>query len=238
LGLLAVHLIILVIKRFYALEAGPRGLVGCNNLGGLNKSKEKRQKIPSGSKHADILRSLRWVHASLTGTIQYKHVYGHQDKCKTWAKKTLLERLNSKCDSLAKAAVSRGILECPQEVSKAQQLLPMETAAVFHEGQKISGECGSDITRFHIGMVEARAFNISQLGWHAATFNSVDWKSRDQCLAPKLDMFKMWVFKQSSKFCASGRNMGRWFGSEHTSCPNCRSEDEDSAHLLHCRDRE
>jgi hypothetical protein len=30
--------------------------------------------------------------------------------------------------------------------------------------------------------------------------------------------------------------MGRWFGSEHTSCPNCGAEDEDSAHLLHCTD--
>jgi hypothetical protein len=28
--------------------------------------------------------------------------------------------------------------------------------------------------------------------------------------------------------------MGRWFGSEHTSCPNCGAEDEDLAHLLHC----
>jgi hypothetical protein len=148
---------------------------------------------------------------------------------------TLLERLNSKCDSLAKAAVSRGILECPHDVSKAWQLLPMETAAVFHDGQKISGECGSDIG-FHIGMKEACAFYITQLGWYAATFDNIDWKSRDKCLDPKPDMFKMWVFKQSSKFCASGCNMGRWFGSEHTSCPNCGLEDEDSAHLLHCRD--
>ena len=77
---------------------------------------------------------------------------------------------------------------------------------------------------------------ITQLGWYAATFDNVDWKARDKCLAPKPDMFKMWVFKQGSKFCASGRNMGRWFSSEHTSCPNCGVEDEDSAHLMHCPD--
>jgi hypothetical protein len=92
LGLLAVRLIILAIECFYALEAGSRGLIGCDNLGRLNKSKEKRQKIPYGSKHADILHSLRRVHTSLTGSLQYKHVYGHQDKRNTWAKMTLLER--------------------------------------------------------------------------------------------------------------------------------------------------
>jgi hypothetical protein len=236
LGLLAVHLHILAIEQFYGLEPGPRGLVGCDNLGSLNKSKEKRQKIPSSAKHADVLRSLHRVHAVLKGTLKYEHIYGHQDKYKTWANMTLLERLNKKCDSLAKAAVSRGILNCPRVVTKARQLLPLETVAVFvHDGHKISGECGSDI-RFHIGMVEARAFYISQLGWYAATFDNVDWKSRDKCLSPKPDMFKMWIFKQSSIFCASGCNMGRWFSSEHTSCPNCGMEDEDSAHLMHCQD--
>jgi hypothetical protein len=95
LGLLAINLLILAVERFYELEPGPRGLVGCDNLGGLNKLKERRRKIPSSAKHADILRSLRRVHASLRGTLQYKHVYGHQDKHKTWDKMTLLERLNS-----------------------------------------------------------------------------------------------------------------------------------------------
>eukprot|EP00956_Cyclotella_meneghiniana_P039093 scaffold165487_cov70-Cyclotella_meneghiniana.AAC.5 len=30
--------------------------------------------------------------------------------------------------------------------------------------------------------------------------------------------------------------MGRWFGSEHTECPNCGRPDEDAAHLMHCTD--
>ena len=64
----------------------------------------------------------------------------------------------------------------------------------------------------------------------------MDWESRDSALHGKPDMFKMWLFKQSSSFCTSGKNMGRWFGSEHISCPNCNAPDEDAAHLLHCRD--
>jgi hypothetical protein len=84
LGLLAVDLLILAIEGFYALEAGPGGLVGCNNLGGLNKSKEKRRKIPSSAKHANVLRSLSRVHTALKGTFKYEH--------NTWANMTLLER--------------------------------------------------------------------------------------------------------------------------------------------------
>jgi hypothetical protein len=83
-GLLSVHMLIMAVEEFYDLSDGPRGLVGCDNLGGLNKSKERRRKIPSATKHADVLRVLRRVHARLRGKLEYKHVYGHQDCKKTW----------------------------------------------------------------------------------------------------------------------------------------------------------
>jgi hypothetical protein len=235
LGLLAVHLLVMAVEKFYDLSHGPRGLVACDNLGGLNKSKARQRKIPPGAKHADILRCLRRVHAAMRGTLQYKHVYGHQDKHKSWKNMTLLERLNKKCNELAKYAVSRGIIECPQVVSTDRQRLPLESVALFYNGSKISGECGREI-RFQIGKVEARTFYITQLGWYATAFDNVDWELRDKALHGKPDMFKMWLFKQVSSFCATGKNMGRWFGSEHTECPNCSQPDEDSKHLLHCRD--
>jgi elongation factor P hydroxylase len=39
LGLLVVHLLVMAVEIFYDLGAGPRGLVACDNLGGLNKSR-------------------------------------------------------------------------------------------------------------------------------------------------------------------------------------------------------
>jgi hypothetical protein len=236
LGLLAVRCMVLAVEKFYDLSAGQRGLVASDNLGGLNKSRERRKKIPPGSKHADILRCLHRVHATLRGTLQYKHVYGHQDKHKKWEQMTLLERLNYKCDALAKSAVAYGIITCTETVSTSRQRLPLESSvALFHDGVKISGECGREI-QFQIGKVDGREFYITQLGWYATAFDNVDWKSRDSALHGKPDMFKMWLFKQSLSFCPSGKNMGRWFGSEHTSCPNRNTPDEDAAHLLHCRD--
>jgi hypothetical protein len=50
LGLLAVHLVVLAVEQFYDLLAGPCGLTTCDNLGGINKSQERRKKIPSGAK--------------------------------------------------------------------------------------------------------------------------------------------------------------------------------------------
>lgn len=80
LGLLAVHLFIMTVD---GLEGGLRCLITCENLGWLNKLREKRRKISPSAKHADILRSLWQVHAGISSMLSYKHMYGYQDKWKT-----------------------------------------------------------------------------------------------------------------------------------------------------------
>ena len=100
---------------------------------------------------------------------------------------------------------------------------------------KLSSECGAEI-RFQVGRSKARQFYINTLGWFAATFDSIDWEARDKALDSKPDMFKIWLCKQGSGFCATGTNMQRWFGDEITHCPNCGAANENAAHLLHCPD--
>jgi hypothetical protein len=234
LGLLAIHTFLLVAETFYQLPFDHRGLVVCDNLGALNKAREKRKKIPAGAKHADIRRCLRKAHSLLLGTLSYKHVYGHQDKKKKWHQLTLLEKLNCKCDTLAKLAVEQGIRDKPCFIRQAQQL-PLESAAVFYNSVKLSSDCGSEI-RFQVGKSKARSFYLNSLGWFASVFDSIDWEARNKALESKPDMFKTWLCKQSSGFCATGTNMQRWFGDDITNCPNCGKSGEDAAHLLHCPD--
>lgn len=75
----------------------------------------------------------------------------------TWAQMSLLERLNEKCDEIAKLAVHCGILECPTAVAVSRQLLPLESAAIFYDDKKIVGEGGKELV-FQMGKQEARAF--------------------------------------------------------------------------------
>ena len=73
-------------------------------------------------------------------------------------------------------------------------------------------------------------------GGRGAAFDQVDWEARDLALKGKPDMFKTWLAKQTSTFCATGVNMVRWFDSEVSECPNCGAPDERASHLLHCPD--
>eukprot|EP00956_Cyclotella_meneghiniana_P029937 scaffold74185_cov36-Cyclotella_meneghiniana.AAC.1 len=92
-------------------------------------------------------------------------------------------------------------------------------------------------TAVRVGRVNARQFYVTQLiGWSGAAFDQVDWEARDQALKSKPDMFKTWLAKQTSTFCATGLNMVRSFDSEMSECPNCGAPDEQASHLLHCPD--
>ena len=148
---------------------------------------------------------------------KYKHVYGHQDRQRLWHHLTLLEKLNCKCDSLVKAAVSSAIRE-GIPMTKARQMLLSESAAVFYNKGKLRSEWGDDI-RYQVERVNARQFYVTQLGWSGAAFDQVNWEARDQALKGKPDMFQTWLAKQTSTFCATGLNMVRWFNSEVSECP-------------------
>lgn len=73
LGLASLHVFLYAMEQYYGFQVPSKCIIACDNLGALNKSKQKRKKVPSGAKHADILRVLRTVHhigcraAALTG---------------------------------------------------------------------------------------------------------------------------------------------------------------------------
>jgi hypothetical protein len=67
-------------------------------------------------------------------------------------------------------------------------------------------------------------------------FDDVDWERRAACLKGKPEMYQLWLSKQSTDFCATGINMGRWFRTV-TSCPNCSSCPAVTVdHLFCCKD--
>ena len=99
------------------IPPGARGRVACDNLKALRRSQRRRKKISPRSKQADILRVFRTFQHRFQGSIQYKHVYGHQDNTRAWHQLSLLEKLNCKCDSLAKADVLAGLRLPPPDTA-------------------------------------------------------------------------------------------------------------------------
>jgi hypothetical protein len=231
LGLTALHLVAAAITELFGVMENSNELF-CDNKRALGKAKLYRRRVPSASKHGDLLRLLRNLCPQLMTAFIYLHVYGHADDKKGRGNLTLVERLNCMCDALAKLARLR-YWTAEREVTT--QILPKERAALFLHNQKQTGDI-SGATRYAIGKVQARLFYVNELGWTAERFDSVDWDALNATLSKKDLMYTLWLTKQATKFCGSRVQVARMTPGSDDRCPNCFCPEERASHLNLCPD--
>ena len=132
LGTVTIHLLTAFAAEFYIIPTC-RGQVHCDNKGALHQALKRLQRVRTGAKHSDLLRSLRSIKANQPMEYSYTHVRAHQDDHLTWRSLSLIEQLNVICDSLAGQAGTIGAIEHALDPDRSF-LLPREKAAVIFHG--------------------------------------------------------------------------------------------------------
>jgi hypothetical protein len=180
-----------------------------------------------------------------TPVITYVWVKAHVDRTTAWSRLSLLQQLNTTCNRLANSAVTRALSRAGNE-KPTIWLLPSESVAIIADGVKITSDVSSNV-RYQLGCEEAHKFytksirtvngvNKGGLGWHAATFDSVDWKAIGEALKGKPEMLGLWLAKQTIGVCATRKNLARIQDILDDRCPNCGLPREDNKHLNRCPD--
>ena len=238
LGMCTNHHLVSALSRFDKVEKWSTKAVG-DNEGTVKLTRRRLKRIRPGMKCADILRNVRTARNDMTTNPNYFHVYGHMDDYLTEDKLSFEQKLNKRCDELAKGAVELAVgLTKEGQVRRGSQLLPKEKVAVMVSGVKIAGDLG-DAVRYAKGMEEAREFLVKEIGWSLEKFESVDWRNLHLTLKSKPDGYKMWRSKQHSGFCGT-RVMVKYYSGDKeadVSCPNCGCI-EKSSHLCVCMDED
>ena len=122
LGLLAIHLLLAAIAKYFKVTIKPTKIC-CDNKGGLYKASERRKRVTPGAPEADIERVMRRISRSLPPGINYKWVASHQDSKKARHDLTLEEQLSTECNLQVKETL-RGSLNFPPR-KQLDQLLPL-----------------------------------------------------------------------------------------------------------------
>ena len=175
LGMCAIHHLITAISLFYKILKW-KTRAGCDNEGTIKISRRRLKRIRPSMKCADILRNIRSARNRMTTDPNYFHVYGHMDDFLDDDQLTFEQRLNKRCDCLAKKAVEAcRMLRLSRNPERGTQLLPREDAAVLVKGVKITGDIG-DAIRYARGYEEARRYLVEEKGWSLKQFEFVDWK--------------------------------------------------------------
>ena len=233
LGLCAINVILLALSITGNISNRPPITVWCDNKGAINRASDSSRRIKCGRPCSDILRTLRSIRSELPLEATYRHVKSHMDDTLSWEQLTLEQQLNCDCDALAKASVTRALEKALDTGLEHAGLLPKEAVGLFVQQHKITSDPTNSL-RYLLSKGEARRFLTADQGWTADQFDSVGWDWLHQVLASKPVMFRLWLSKQHSNFCATGLQMRRCKLSDDDRCPSCWSRRERARHLCEC----
>ena len=233
LGLCAINVILLALSKTGNITNRPPITVWCDNKGAINRASDNSRRIQCGRPCSDILRTLRSIRGQLPLNATFRHVKSHMDDSLSWEQLTLEQQLNCECDLLAKASVARALDKARTEKPRQADLLPHEAVGLYVNNQKITSDPTNSL-RYLLGKTVARLFLTSEQGWTCEQFDSVGWDWLHQVLASKPIMFRLWLSKQHSNFCATGLQMKRCKQSDDDRCPSCWSRKERARHLCEC----
>ena len=235
LGLCALHLLSQAVSEFYKI-VGWKSTICCDNSKALDMSSQHRRRILPSASCSDIRRSFRSVKQAATGKFDYNHVSGHMDDYLLWHQLSLTQQLNCVCDTLAKGAIKKALIQGYHD--RPTQLLPREYVALIIGGYKLTNDISNPL-RYHASKVEAKRVYTrrKKKAWTEECFDEIDWEHLDLAQKNKADMFKIWRSKQTSGFCGTRVQVGRYSSEQHPDerCPNC-GQREIAEHLMLCPD--
>ena len=125
--MLAIHLILLAVNKLKPTLSGSAQIYS-DCLGALrNVEHLPPHRIPSSSRHSDILKNIMIHCRSLSFSTVFSHVSAHKLDHLVWDELTRPEQLNEQCDSGAKLA----IYDVDPNAGMAAQPLPLEPICVY-----------------------------------------------------------------------------------------------------------
>lgn len=205
--------------------------IGCDNEKAGWISGISRPTVSQSSRHMDLVKAIRRLKASLTSSITFYHLYGHQDKSKSYFRLKRDAQLNVQVDFTAQTELDRAY-ENNTFTSNAR--FHYEGWTVHIGGIKLQDRLGPHI-RDWIGRRKLRQylFDKDMLGW--TTFSQIDFTSLRLYLSNQSTAFQLWFTKHWTGFCGTGVMMHRMKLWDNPNCPCCcRIKENHPSHMFLC----
>lgn len=232
LGLYALLCLLEAILQCYS-PTSPKAIIYCDNLCAIDLLSGLGNYIHPKKKHSDILRGISKVKRSLSFLPDFAHVKGHRDDQCSFDKLTLAEKLNCRCDELAKKILLHTFISGDNPSSMLQH----EFVMALVEGKKVTS-CAAPLLRFASGKRRARIFFHHKKIIFSSDFDRVRWDYLHDAIMDKSVPFRHWLTRHVSHFCGSLQMQQRCQTSSSSACPCCGYSPESAAHQLHCTDRD
>jgi hypothetical protein len=191
LGLMAIHLIILSVKKMNRkLLQSMAIMLDC--LGALKRVTHlPPYRMPSRCHHLDILKTILVCCSGLSSTTYYLPIKAHQDDNASFSKLNRIAQLNCICNHAAKQRIATDGIEG----AKSRGMFPLEPIGLFVHEEKMTSDMGEQIC-FGAHRQLAKAFLNNRKILYNVQFDSVDWISVHRTLHSLPWLFQVWPAKQ------------------------------------------
>ena len=226
-GIYASLTMIQVLCRVYKIKSGS----ACLALDGESAIKKSQSPLhDTRCASFDLIHSIQYKIQQLKKQsiqISFEWVEGHQLEKNGY--ESPLGKLNRLADEAAKAMLQSNIpIIQPNRLDGEQW-------SIILDGVK--QDCFNLYTTYNLtfGNRTSRQYWTDRYKWTDATFQSIDWEilARSQKLWPWNQ--RKWISKMISGFAPTGRTMFKRDEWDHSKCPRCEQENEDSVHVITCQ---
>jgi hypothetical protein len=218
LGMLAIHLILLTVEEHYGAVPTAANIF-CDNKGTILTFSKEHKRVPTAATNNDVLRVIRRLPSQSKLFHRTSHVKSHQDDHQHYSLLTIQSKLNCECDTRAKRAIYNAATR-RLERSSIIYILPMESAAVFIDGEKQTNDLAKEL-RYLMGKAKARQFyadekimDVSILTLLRGRISDLSFKADPRCTSSGLA-------NNAPGFCGTGDKLSQRDRTESNKCPNC-----------------
>jgi len=226
-GLYAILIAVETICVYFDIHDGSIE-VACDGESALNNAITVLDHDSPGKAQFDIIGAI-WQ-ARHRSSIQWKfrHVKGHQDDDAN----AIFDRwalLNIRMDAEAKAHWQRTHRQTHRQIR-----IYGEPWRVWINGCKAATEL-SDKLIDRIEGAPCLQYWVEKGRFGSPDIPNIDWGVHEQAMKSARRARRVWVTKQASGYCGTGRMMARWKLRDESTCPRCGVIDEDMEHVLRCQ---
>ena len=233
----AIHKVDQICKK-YNINNG-QVTVGCDGKGAIDALQYEHDIIKSSRKHFDLISAI--TNIMKESEIQYNrvHIKGHQDDIFEFDQLTRLEQLNVAADLIAKERLHKELEkdDIQRESSRPQRILRENSAIYWEDPQgkriKISSHLQKSLTSY-IQRTKIRNYWKEKGKFSSYTERKIDWEHTTKSHGRNKKMFNQWLSKWITGICGVGVMMKLWKFQDHSKCPRCQEDEEDTIHVLRC----
>ena len=205
--------------------------INCDGLSAIQQLNYYRPGSYISGLNFDLINAITAIRDKLPLQITFQHIKGHQDKGSAYSSLSRLAQLNVLADYLAKAEANRQVNINSDHQYDSLPFSPCKVIINTKSNKTI--KINSMLTKslqVHLTVDKCWDYWVNKHKLKTWT-KAIDWELQSKSLNNVPSHQQRWLSKFLTGFCGVGKMLRQYRWQDHTKCPRCSMDNEDTQHV-------